>query len=200
MADQLYLNLWFPTFHPAEMAPRLLAVLKLFPFSADLPGVRYAAVHPLDFSQPLLFEQSFSVPVEPEAAIALLAEYQADDHAYAIEADWDLWAPVREGMLDETWRSQPFPVRFFAHGTAFDDGIFKESGHIQIDLGLDVPFLDEAEDPSTRALRYMRVNIQKLVDLTQAIEKHGGVSGRVLWSESEENLAQKLVARLQRTQ
>jgi len=31
------------------------------------------------------------------------------------------------------------------------------------------------------------------------VEKNCGVTGRVLWSESEENLAQKLIARLQQT-
>ena len=33
-----------------------------------------------------------------------------------------------------------------------------------------------------------------------ALEKHCQLTGRVLWSESEENLAQKLVARLQKVQ
>ena len=37
-------------------------------------------------------------------------------------------------------------------------------------------------------------------EFTDTVEKNCGISGRVLWSESEENLAQKLVARLQRIQ
>ncbi len=32
------------------------------------------------------------------------------------------------------------------------------------------------------------------------VETHCAISGRVLWSESEENLAQKLIAKLQQTQ
>jgi hypothetical protein len=43
------------------------------------------------------------------------------------------------------------------------------------------------------------MNVQKLVNFTTAVEKNTGISGRVLWSESEENLAQKLIARLQKT-
>ena len=46
----------------------------------------------------------------------------------------------------------------------------------------------------------MRANIAKLVGFSAAVEKNCGITGRVLWSESEENLAQKLIAKLQQTQ
>jgi hypothetical protein len=39
-----------------------------------------------------------------------------------------------------------------------------------------------------------------LVDFINRIEKSGMASTRLLWSESGENLAQKLVGRLQRVQ
>jgi hypothetical protein len=44
----------------------------------------------------------------------------------------------------------------------------------------------------------VKANVQKLIDFTQHVEKNCGISGRVLWSESDENLAQKLIAKLQR--
>ena len=40
----------------------------------------------------------------------------------------------------------------------------------------------------------------ELVNFTIAVEKNCGITGRVLWSESEENLAQKLIERLQKVQ
>jgi hypothetical protein len=46
----------------------------------------------------------------------------------------------------------------------------------------------------------VRANVQKLVEFTGAAEKNSGASARLLWSESEENLAQKLIARLQKVQ
>jgi hypothetical protein len=46
----------------------------------------------------------------------------------------------------------------------------------------------------------VRVNVHKLVQFTTAVEKNCGITGRVLWSESEENLADKLIARLQKVQ
>jgi hypothetical protein len=46
----------------------------------------------------------------------------------------------------------------------------------------------------------VRENVQKLVEFTNAVEKNCGTSARLLWSESDENLAQKLIARLQKVQ
>ena len=45
---------------------------------------------------------------------------------------------------------------------------------------------------------YIKRNIQKLVEITNAIQENCGISSRLLWSDSGENLAQKLIARLQR--
>ena len=53
---------------------------------------------------------------------------------------------------------------------------------------------------SPQGERALRANIAKLVGFSAAVEKNCGISGRVLWSESEENLAQKLIAKLQQTQ
>jgi hypothetical protein len=46
----------------------------------------------------------------------------------------------------------------------------------------------------------IKANVHKLVTFTTAVENNCGISGRVLWSESEDNLAQKLIERLQRVQ
>jgi hypothetical protein len=37
-----------------------------------------------------------------------------------------------------------------------------------------------------------------LVDFTTKAQKSSGATGRLLWSESEENFAQKLISRLQK--
>jgi hypothetical protein len=46
----------------------------------------------------------------------------------------------------------------------------------------------------------LRENVTQLVVFTAAVEKNSGASARLLWSESEENLAQKLISRLQKVQ
>ena len=69
-----------------------------------------------------------------------------------------------------------------------------------MDFGFDTPFLHEELSLAGEAETRVRANIHKLVDFTNKVEQNSGASGRLLWSESEENLAQKLIARLQKVQ
>jgi hypothetical protein len=200
MADELYLNLWFPSFEEDQILPRLQSVLRQFPFSATQPGVGYVAVHPIDWNEPTLMEESFDFRADPTQAMDLFRDYIHADYAYELEATWDLWSPVQEGDLDETWQLQPQPVRFIAHGTEFGEQIHREQGHVQVDFGLDTPFLHEEAEFTPQIESRIKGNVQKLVNFTHAVEKNCGISGRVLWSESEDNLAQKLIAKLQRVQ
>jgi len=200
MADRLYLSIWFPSFHTQEMMPRLLSVLKQFPFSTSRGGVGYIGVRSISWDQPIVFEQTFDYRADPERALTLAGEFLHEDNAYEIEALWDLWVPVQEGDLDETWELQSQSVKFVAFGTRFEEATYQQNGHIQVDFGLDTPFLYE-EAYFTGALEQrIKSNVQKLVNFTSAVEKNCGISGRVLWSESEDNLAQKLIDRLQRVQ
>src|SRR5262245_25144943 len=198
MADSLYLNIWFPSFNEAEMMSRLLCLLKQFPASTERPGIGYVGVHSVAWDEPLVFQESFDFRAEPEHAIRLASQFLHADNAYVFETMWDLWTP-EEGKYDE-WVRAPRPVKFIVHGTEFDDAAFQENGHIQVDFGLDTAFLYEEMDLTALGEERVKQNVQKLVNFTQAVEKACAVSGRILWSESEENLAQKLVARLQRVQ
>jgi hypothetical protein len=81
----------------------------------------------------------------------------------------------------------------------FEEGAAAEIGHIQVDFGLDAPFLCEELSLTPDAEQHVRDNVQRLVEFTAKVEKNAGATGRLLWSESEENLAQKLIARLQKT-
>jgi hypothetical protein len=196
MADPLYLSLWFPHFPESEMMPRLLSVLRQFLFSAARPGITAVAVHPVSWSEPTVLERRFRPGIAPEQAIAIAGDLLHRDYAYVVEGYWDLWLAEEE---TGAWTVQPCQVKFIAHGLDFDDGAYQESGHIQVDFDLDTPFLfDDVELNETTEPR-VRGNVQKLVNFTNAVEKNCGISGRVLWSESEENLAQKLISRLQKT-
>jgi hypothetical protein len=200
MADRLYLSIWFPAFPETEMLPRLLSVLRQFPVSAKKPGAGYLAVHSVALSEPLLFEQMFDYRVEPEQVLALAAEFLHSDNAYELDMMWDLWVPVEEGGLDTTWQLLPQKVKFFTFGTEFEDATHQQNGHIQVDFGLDAPFLYEEVDLTHAVEQRIKANVHKLVTFTTAVENNCGISGRVLWSESEDNLAQKLIERLQRVQ
>lgn len=200
MADHLYLSVWFPSFTEAEMMPRTLSVLHQFPFSTTSPGIGYIGVHAISWNEPLVFEHTFDYRATPEQAVELAGEHVHSDHAYEFEARWDLWIPETGGGLDTTWRQSTQPVKFFVHGTEFEEGLYQEDGHVQIDFGLDTPFLYEELDLDPEIEARVKWNVQKLVNFTSAVEKNCGISGRVLWSDSEENLAQKLISRLQRVQ
>jgi len=54
-----------------------------------------------------------------------------------------------------------------------------------------------ALDPSLMEVHRARGMV---LEFTSNLEKNSGVNARLLWSESDENLAQKLIARLQRVQ
>ncbi|MGB6386582.1 MAG: hypothetical protein WBD25_11300 [Terriglobales bacterium] len=197
MGDSLYLSLWFPSFDEAEILPRTVSVLRQIPFSATRDGVTYAAIQPVSWSEPTILERRFRPGVAPEEAVADVAEFLHDDYAYVFETYWDLWTPP-EGA--EKWVLEPSLVRLVAHGTEFEERAAEETGHIQIDFGLDTSFLHEEVAFTSEAERNVRSNVQKLVEFTAKVEKNAGATGRLLWSESEENLAQKLINRLQRVQ
>lgn len=195
MADPLYLNLWFSSFNEADMMPRLLCVLKQFPFSAIKPGIAHVGVHGVSWNEPELLGQSFDHSATPEQAVALASEFLHDDNGYIFEAAWDLWSPSETG---DAWTKRPHQVKFLVHGSHFEDGVWEESGNIQIDLGLDSDFLLEGADLDALAEIRIKENIETLVNFTNGLEKECGIRARLLWSESEENLAQKLIARLQK--
>jgi hypothetical protein len=197
MADPLYFSLWFNSFELEDMLPHALAVLRQFPFSRQQPGITYLSLHPVSWNEPTILEQRFRPGIDPEQAVLTSFDLLHEDYAYEFEAFWDLWV-LPQGA--EEWVLQPSPVKFLVHGLEFDEGWYEQAGHIQVDLGLDSPFLQEGVLLTNAAEERVRANIQKLVEFTTAVEKNSGTSARLLWSESEENLAQKLIARLQKVQ
>jgi len=196
MADSLYLSLWFPSFEEPEILPRTVSVLHQLPFSPRRPGVSYVAIHPVSWNEPTILERRFRPGAPPEEAAGVAADLVHDDYAYVFEAHWDLWSPAETG---EKWVQRPALVRFIVQGPQFDEEAASQTGHIEIDFGLDTPFLHEELSLTAEAEQYVRNNVQKLVEYTAKVEKNAGATGRLLWSESEENLAQKLIARLQKT-
>jgi hypothetical protein len=195
--DPLYLSLWFPNFEIEDMLPHALAVMRQFPFSAQRPGITYIALHPVSWNEPTVLEQRFPGGISPEEAVLIASDLLHEDHAYTFEAAWDLWILHPE---QQEWVLQPSRVTFVVHGLDFDDGVYQQEGHVQVDFGMDSPFLQEGIQLTAEAETRARANVQKLVEFTSKVEKNSGASARLLWSESEENLAQKLVARLQKVQ
>jgi len=205
MPDSLYLSLWFPDVEGPAMLPHFLSVMQQFPFSESIPGITYISVQPVSWNEASVLERRFVPGIKPEEALVVAADMVHDDYAYMFDAHWDLWTPSETGSGTETetekeWQLVPSRVKFTARGEEFDDAAYRESGHIEVDLGLDAPFLQENIALTEETQAKVRDNVAKLVEFAGKAEKNTRANARLLWSESQENLAQKLVARLQRVQ
>jgi hypothetical protein len=200
MPDSLYLSLWFSDVEGPAMLPHILSVLQQFPFSESVPGITYVSVQPVSWNEASVLERRFLPGVSPEEGLMIAADLVHDDYAYIFDAHWDLWTPAAGGSGERAWQLTPSRVKFIARGEEFDDAAYRESGHIEVDLGLDSAFLQENVELTDDTKAKVRDNVAKLVEFAGKAEKNTRANARLLWSESQENLAQKLVARLQRVQ
>jgi hypothetical protein len=202
MADPLYLSLWFPNFRLDSLPHALASVLHQFETAAGSVGVHAATAYPISWSETPFYQRTYG-PKETEAAAtqAAVAEATAslhDDFAYEFEVFWELWVAQAAADGDPIWTREPSIVRITGFGPYFDRGAYEQNGHIRVDFGPDTPFLEEEVELDHRGAERVKQNLQKIVDFTAAVEKKCGISSRLLWSESGENLSQKLIARLQR--
>jgi hypothetical protein len=216
MADQLYLSVWFPDFRFAALPTAVVSVLRQFARVSGLPKVASAAAYPVNFSEPPVYQRVYVLDTRAEEsadtsaaiienAVAEAMELLHEDTAYEFEMKWQLWTyEAGEGGLDGIWRRVPTSVKFIAFGPEFDDATFEQNGHIRVDFGLDTPWVfDEEEiwqdgDARAEAAQKIKENVEMLLAFTLSVEKHCGISSRLLWTESGEPLAEKLVARLQK--
>jgi hypothetical protein len=198
MADSLYYSLWFPSFRFASLPEKMVQVMHQLPNAV----VTAATVYPIDWRETPTFQRVYltndNEAASPEMAVAEATETLHEDCAYEFELPWKLWVPESQGTLDPIWREEMRRVLITGFGPLFEDGAYEQNGHIRVDLGLDTPFLCEDVSLNEDDQIYVKRNVEQLVAFTTAIEKNCGVETRLLWSESEETLAQKLIARLQK--
>jgi hypothetical protein len=227
MADQLYLSLWFPNFRFDTLPATLVSVMRQFALISGDKRVAAASVYPISFTEAPTYQRIYVNDDRSEDtsgsiienAVAEATEQLHDDMAYEFEMRWKLWSPevgadpqppgpgidIYPGFesvrLDPVWKLQPATVRILGFGPQFDDASFEQNGHIRIDFGLDTPWLAEILDDEQLdevATKHIQQNVEMLLAFTLSVEKNCGISSRLLWTESGEPLAQKLIDRLQR--
>ncbi len=227
MADQLYLSLWFPNFRLASLPAALAGVLRQFALIAadGKPKSPFARVHaastfPIDWTESPTYQRIYVNDARAadtpdtagsiiETAVAEATEQLHDDCAYEFEMGWALWIPdsdAAEAGFDTAWKLQHTRVKVTGFGPDFDNGAYDANGHIRVDFGLDTPWTFESgsdedadeESLDPEAAKRIQQNVEKLLAFTLSVEKHCGISSRLLWTESGEPLAEKLIARLQR--
>jgi hypothetical protein len=216
MSDQLYLSLWYPNFRLQSLPTALMGVMRQFALIAKdgnvksgLGRVIAASVYPIDWTESPIYQRIYvnddraeeSADTEGstiENAVAEATEQLHEDSAYEFEMQWMLWLPEVAGGLDLAWKLQPAKVRITGFGPDFDAGSYEQNGQIRVDFGLDTPWVLEDEVVDVSAAKHIQQNVEKLLAFTLSVEKHCGISSRLLWTESGEPLAEKLIARLQR--
>jgi hypothetical protein len=202
MADQLYLSLWYPNFRLDALPAALERVMEEFAAAGGSSRVAAATVYPISWNEAPVWQRVFrnesdDEAASPKATIAAAMETIHIDYAWEFELSWDLWVPEQAGGFDTMWRHEPQVVSVVAFGPEFDDRTWETNGHVRVDLGLDTPFLYEDVNLDEDAVERVKQNVQMLVDFTNGVQKRGGISTRLLWSESGESLAKKLIERLQ---
>ncbi len=137
-----------------------------------------------------------------ENAVAEATSQLHEDMAYEFEMSWMLWMPPESRETEagprSAWRLEPARVKIIGFGPEFDAASYEQNGHIRVDFGLDTPWTLEDQSLDQDAAERIRQNVEKLLAFTLSVEKHCGISSRLLWTESGEPLAEKLVAQLQR--
>ena len=216
MADQLYLSLWFPNFRLDSLPAAMVSVMRQFALISKDPRIAAASTYPISFTEAPSYQRIYVLDNRSEEtadalienAVAEATEQLHDDTAYEFEMRWKLWTPntnasqvTESAALDTLWKLQPSTVKILGFGPEFDDATFEQNGHIRIDFGLDTPWLAETledEDLDAAATRHIQQNVEILLAFILSVEKNCGISSRLLWTESGEPLAQKLIDRLQR--
>jgi hypothetical protein len=199
------------------MLERFGAFLETIPFSATRPGFEYLIVRAIDSAETPLLEQDLrAAPLDAASVIEFVQDHLHADCAYEVRAYRDL------SMLDEAsakWKKEPQPVDISCFGEDYADGVWRESGHFFVNLGFEQYFTGHAgllgveqirrpiaETPEEARLlelmawpenlekyqRETRENIRALLDWTARIEKELPVSRLQLWSEGDDNFAQRM--------
>jgi hypothetical protein len=202
MADQFYLSLWYPNFRLESLPVALAKVMELFAVAGGSSRVAAATVYPISWNETPVWQRVYRSEADDEAAspravIAAAMELAHEDYAWEFELSWELWVPDQATGFDTMWRHEPRVVRVVGFGPEFDEGAYETNGHIRVDFGLDTPFLYEDMDLDDDAVERVKENVQRLVEFTNGVQRSGGISTRLLWTESGESLAQKLAERLQ---
>lgn len=180
MQDSLYLSLWLRGFSSLALPVYFRKLMAAFPMSRLEPHARFRIV-PLSWAEPPMLEEDF----EPDSGLvelsAMVQEHLHRDCAYQVETRWDLWR-----WTDGEWALKPSRVVLDLYGGEFES---EPEEQVRIDFGPEAQFLPE---PHSDNLRPVQSNIRSLLRFSGDLEDALPVERRLLWSESGDNLAERL--------
>jgi hypothetical protein len=211
MANQAYMSVWCKNFSEEQVIEQFGAFLATVPFSASKPGFTYLVVRAVDATESPILEQDLrSVPLTAAEIIEIAQQHLNSDSCYEVQCHWDLWVFDADGR----WKNTPQSMEIFCYGEDYDNALWQERGHLEVNFGFEHLFTGHAgllgirqggraPAQSTEEARFLeamawpenlqryqektRENIRKLLDWTGKIEKTVPLERVRLWSEGEEN-------------
>lgn len=219
MSNHAYAGVWCSGFSEETMLGLFGRLLETVPVSAERPGFALLTVRAVEPTETPVIEHDLrSQPATPEQLVALVGPSAHADSAYETAAWWDLWVCDAYAAAPE-WKLQPAPLEITCHGEGYDDGVFEQAGHFQMDLGfehlftghagllgfegravappqhpVEAEFLRAMAEPAQLAAyrEKTRENIHKLTKWLERIRAAIPVERYALWSEGEENFEARL--------
>jgi hypothetical protein len=217
MANQTFLRVWCRDFSEEHILETFGAFLGTVPFSKARPGFTHFIARAVEPSEwPILEQDLRAAPFDAAGIIELAKDQLHSDCSYEVNSAWDLWA--WDGTTDR-WKLDPQPLEIFVRGEDYDNAIWREEGHIEVNLGFEHFFTgyaalpgiasDErapAETPEEmrfveamawpenlqRYQQNMQENIRKLQGWVRQIKKAVPAERVQLWSEGEGDFEARL--------
>jgi hypothetical protein len=181
MADQLYLSYWLNGFTAQNMLRHFEKMARLFPYSRLALGAAVFKLIPIEYSQPALIEESYTMPEGLGRMLESAREFLNPDSCYRLETSWDLWQ-----YENSDWRLAPSRVALSCFGPGFQDA----EENLQIEFGIDTVFLPQPDLPDYA--KFAQSNIKSLLKLVHDVDDALSVARRKLWSEGGENFLERL--------
>jgi hypothetical protein len=217
MANQAYLNVWCTDFPEDRIIERFSAFLQTVPFSATHPGFTSLTIRAVDATEQPIMEQDLrALPLDAAGVIEIARDHVHGDCSFETSGYWDL------AMFDAgngKSKIEPQPLEILCRGEDYDDAVWRQNGHFEVNLGFEHLFTGHArvlgirrgpsapaESPEeARFLEAMawpdnlekyrentRENIRKLLEWLRRIEGAIPVERVQLWSEGEDNFEARL--------
>ena len=217
MSNQAYLSIWCKNFSEDRMLEQFGKFLGTVPFSSTKPGFTYLVIRAVDASETPILEQDLrSVPLDAAVIIELAKDHLHSDSSYEVRSAWDLWVYQGEPAR---WELAPQPLEILCNGQEYDDGFWRENGHLGVNFGFEHLFTGHAQllgmhrsvspaPQSPEEAKFLasmsqpgnlqiyqektRENIRKMFDWVRKIEQTLEIEKLRLWSEGEENFEARI--------
>lgn len=183
MADPLFLSLWLDSYHAMGLPIYFQKALEVFPYSKLSPG-GILRVYALSFNEAPQLEHWFDDTPDPKEVSALAREFLHEDAAFQLETSWDLY------QWDSEWILKPTRVMIECYAPQFESELGE---HLRVDAGSEYLYLPSRKSDQ---LKPVQSNIRSLLHLAADIENALPVEQRRLWSETDDNFADRLQAML----